>query len=174
MMIWRKNSKDSIFFPTVWQYFGAYHDANCSTTTKTLRTWELPSEEHPRLCPAEHGLQTRPTQSQYWQLLCTQKPAQEVHTSFITFVHKYDRMIDWQLSRLSLPSKSLYISRARGEVSLVEQDTIEKFSAAYLKFIIIFLRKNSIFFHLHFMHLFSADTTLFKTSLKRISTYKRD
>ena len=38
------------------------------------------------------------------------------------------------------------IHKSRGEVSLVEQGTIEKVSAAYSKFIIIFLRKKLNFF----------------------------
>ena len=54
------------------------------------------------------------------------------------------------------------IHKSGGEVSLVEQKTIENVSTAYLKFIIIFLRKNLNFFHLHFLQLFSADTTIFK------------
>ena len=54
------------------------------------------------------------------------------------------------------------IHKSRGEVSLVEQDTIENVSAAYLKFIIIILRKNSNFFQLPFMQLFSAEATISK------------
>ena len=44
------------------------------------------------------------------------------------------------------------IHKSRGEVSLVEQDTIEYVSRFFFK----------IFFQLHFMQLFSADATLFK------------
>ena len=52
----------------------------------------------------------------------------------------------------------LYISRA---VSYL-YDKIEYVSVAYLKFIIKFPRKNLHFFHLHFIQLFSANTTIFK------------
>ena len=52
------------------------------------------------------------------------------------------------------------IHKSRGEVSLVEQETIENVSAAFLKFIIDFLRKKNDFFHLHFTQLFSTDTTI--------------
>ena len=39
---------------------------------------------------------------------------------------------------LHIQNQSHYIEKSRGEVSLIEQDTIENVSAAYLKFMIIF------------------------------------
>ena len=53
------------------------------------------------------------------------------------------------------------IHKSRGGVSLVEQETIENVSVAYLKFIIICLRKRN---HLQFMQLFCAKATIFKKS----------
>ena len=43
-------------------------------------------------------------------------------------------------NKFTVPYKVI-IHKSRGEVYLVEQDTIENVSAAYLKFIIILLRK---------------------------------
>ena len=64
------------------------------------------------------------------------------------------------IKKISVRSKVI-IHKSHGEVSLVEQDTIENVSAAYLKFIIILLRKNLNLFHLHFMQLFSADAKIY-------------
>ena len=53
------------------------------------------------------------------------------------------------------------IHKSRGEVSLVELDTIEYVSVAYVKLIINF---GDFFWrgsHLYSMQLFSADTTIF-------------
>ena len=41
-------------------------------------------------------------------------------------------------------------TKSSGEVPLVEQDTIEYVYAAYLEFIIKFLRQNLLISHLHF------------------------
>jgi hypothetical protein len=65
---------------------------------------------------------------------------------------------------LSVPNKVI-IHKSRGEASLVEQDTIENVSLAYLIFMIIFLRKKHIFFYLHFMQFFSADATISKKKI---------
>ena len=46
----------------------------------------------------------------------------------------------------SPPASKVIIHNWRVEVSLVEQDTLENVFAAYLKFIIIFLRTNLNFF----------------------------
>jgi hypothetical protein len=46
-------------------------------------------------------------------------------------------------------------------ITLVEQDTIECVSVAYLKFIIKFLRTNLYFSCTHFMQFFSADATIY-------------
>ena len=43
----------------------------------------------------------------------------------------------------------VFIQKSRGEVSVVEQDKIEYVSAGHLKFIIIFPRKNTLFFNLY-------------------------
>ena len=51
--------------------------------------------------------------------------------------------------------------KLRGEVYLVEQDTIESVFLAYSKFISKFPSKHLWFSHLYVMQLFSADTTIF-------------
>ena len=53
------------------------------------------------------------------------------------------------------------IHKSRGEVSLVEQDTIECVSVAYLKFIFKFSGKNLWFSHLYSILLFSGNATKF-------------
>ena len=60
------------------------------------------------------------------------------------------------------PRTKVIIHKLRGEVSLVEQDTIEYVSYSIKNSIVIFLRKKLQFSHLHFMQLFSADATVFK------------
>ena len=56
------------------------------------------------------------------------------------------------------------IHKFRSGVSLVEQDTIESVSVAYLQFIIIFLKRKIFSFYLHF----SVDSTVF---LKKFQTF---
>ena len=63
--------------------------------------------------------------------------------------------------------KSLFVHKSRGEVSLVEQDTIEFVTVTYLEFRIIFLRKSLHFYHLHFMQRYSANVTILKNDLKK-------
>ena len=48
--------------------------------------------------------------------------------------------------RFTWVATKVIIHKSRGEVSLVEQDTIKNDSAAYLKFIIIFFGNNFFFF----------------------------
>ena len=55
----------------------------------------------------------------------------------------------------------IVMHKSFGEVSLVEQDTIENVSVAYIKFKMKFPKENLPFFNLHFMRLFSADAKIF-------------
>ena len=59
------------------------------------------------------------------------------------------------------------VHKLRGEVSLVEQDTIECVSVDYVKFIFKFSSKYLWFSHLYLMQLFSADATILKKYLFR-------
>ena len=63
------------------------------------------------------------------------------------------------LSTLSMYLYKVIIHKSRGELSLVEQNTIENVSTACFKFIINFVRV--FFFQFHSVQLFSADATIF-------------
>ena len=56
-----------------------------------------------------------------------------------------------KFSCIELSDKDLPVHKSCGEVYLVEEDTIECVSVAYLKFIINFLIKSLHFSHLQFM-----------------------